>query len=137
MKFLYFGHSRLFYGTKEEEKAIEIIRKEYPDYRIINPNTKKHQEGCRKVMKDKPGTEMSYFLDLTKMCEIGIFLPKSRRMWTPGSATEARRMMKDGKPVFLVNLKKGIIEPIKRKNFKNYSFEEHAEHLREVGNEDV
>jgi len=136
MKFLYFGHSRLFYDTDEEKKALVIIRENFPNHRILNPNTQKHQDGCRKIMKEQPGTEMEYFINLTKMCEIGIFLPKSRRMWTPGSATEAKRMMKDGKPVFVINLKKGIVEPIKRK-IKNYTFEEHAEYLKEVGNKYV
>ena len=133
MKFLYFGHSRLFYGSKEEEKAIEIIREAFPNHRVINPNTQKHQEGCRKIMRKEPGTEMIYFINLTKMCEVGVFLPKSRRKWTPGSATEAKRMIKDGKPVFFVNLKKGIVEPIKGK-IKNYTFAEHSKHLKEVGN---
>jgi len=137
MKFLYFGHSRLLYNTKEEEQALEIIRENFPDHKIINPNIQKHQDGCRKELEEgNPGSEMKYFIRLTKMCEVGVFLPKSRRMWTPGSATEARRMIKDGKPVFVVNLKNGTVEPIKRK-IKNYSFDEHLEYLKEVGNQYV
>ena len=131
MKFVYFGHSRFTYGTKEEKKAVEIIRKKFPDYRILNPNKKKHQDNCSNYYSGVAGTEMEYFLNLTKMCEFGIFMVYDENKWSPGSYTEATKMIMDGKKVYLLNPSNWEIKRITKIN-DHYSFNEENERLQDV-----
>jgi len=39
MKLLYYAHSKLSYGTRKEKRELRLIRKEFPEYKIINPGT--------------------------------------------------------------------------------------------------
>ena len=130
---IYFGHSRMTYNTKMEEKAIEIIKKHYPDCEIVNPNTSTHQEGCRELLKEdsKPGDEMEYFLRLTNKADIGCFLSYYKNKWTAGSATELRHMMKDGKPVFQVDIENERL--LKIEKVESFSFEETSRKLKKAG----
>lgn len=132
MRFLYFGHSRMLYNTEEEEIAIKKIREEYPDYRILNPNKNKHQTNCDDYYTGVPGTEMQYFLNLTKMCEFGIFLVYDEDKWSPGSYTEAKYMIDDGKKVFLLNIKNWKIKRVYEIE-NHYTFNEEKQKLIESG----
>ena len=38
MKLLYYAHSKRTYGTRKEKKELRLIRKQFPEYQIINPN---------------------------------------------------------------------------------------------------
>lgn len=132
MKFVYFGHSRMLYNTEEEKKSIEIIRNTFPNYSIVNPNTRKHQRNCNIVDDGIPGTEMPYFLNLTKMCEFGVFLVYDENKWSPGSYTEASYMINNCKPVFLINIKDWSIRKISK--IKNhYGFDEEKRKLLKEG----
>ena len=131
MKFVYFGHSRMLYNTEEEEKAIRIIRKKFPEYAILNPNTRKHQKNCNEE-KGSPGTEMEYFLNMTKMCELGIFLVYDESKWSPGSYTEADYMLSCNKKVYLLSINTWRMRKIKKLE-DHYSFEEEKEKLIEEG----
>jgi len=132
MKFIYFGHSRMLYNTEEEEKAIYIIKSTFPNYAILNPNTNKHQKNCIKNWSGVPGTEMNYFLNLTKMCELGVFLVYDENKWSPGSYTEASYMLKNDKPVFLISIKEWSIRKISKIE-NHYSFNEEKEKLLLIG----
>ena len=132
MKFIYFGHSRLSYGTEIEAKAIEKIRKRYPNYRLLNPNKEKHQINCHDFYNGVPGTEMEYFLNLTKMCEFGIFMVYDEDKWSPGSYTEATRMMQDGKRVYLLSPKDWRLRRLKKIN-DHYTFDEESQKLQKKG----
>jgi hypothetical protein len=132
MKFVYFGHSRMLYDTEEEDKAIEIIRKTFPKYRVLNPNKNKHQENCDNHYSGVPGTEMEYFLNLTKMCEFGVFLVYDKDKWSPGSYTEATYMIDNGKKVLLLNPITWKLKEIK--NIENhYTFDEEKIKLLKEG----
>jgi hypothetical protein len=37
MKTLYYAHSIRIYDTRKEKKELRLIKKEFPDYKIINP----------------------------------------------------------------------------------------------------
>lgn len=131
MKFVYFGHSRMLYNTEEEKKAIEIIRRKFSDYAVLNPNTKKHQINCNEE-QGAPGTEMEYFLNMTKMCEFGVFLVYDENKWSPGSYTEATYMLSCNKKVYLLNINNWRMKRIKE--IKNhYSFNEEKRKLLKEG----
>ncbi len=132
MKFIYFGHSRFTYGTEVEAKAIEVIRKKYPNYRLLNPNKDKHQINCNHFYDGVPGTEMEYFLNLAKMCEFGIFMVYDEDKWSPGSYTEATRMMEDCKKVYLLSPKDWKLRRITKID-KHYTFAEESKKLEKKG----
>jgi hypothetical protein len=132
MKFIYFGHSRFTYGTEMEEKAIRLIREKYPNYRLLNPNKEKHQINCNDFYTGVPGTEMEYFLNLTKMCEFGIFMVYDVDNWSPGSYTEATCMMKNGKEVYLLSPEDWQFRRIEKIG-SHYTFDEESRKLKERG----
>ena len=39
MKILYYAHSRKTYGTRKEKRELRLIKKQFPDYYIVNPAT--------------------------------------------------------------------------------------------------
>lgn len=136
MKFVYFGHSRMLYSTEEEKKALELIKNIFPNHKIINPNTEKHQKNCNEIYTGVPGTEMQYFLNLTKMCEFGIFLVYNKNKWSPGSYTEATFMIENGKTVFALNIDDWNIRQIKE--IKNhFSFREEKDKLNRLNKKDI
>ena len=131
---IYFGHSRMTYGTEMEKKAIEIIKKYYPGCEIVNPNIPEHQEGCLKYLGGDftPGEEMKYFLDLTEPCDVGCFLQYYRGRWSAGSAAECNHMGMGRKPVFEIDLSKESLIEIE-KVVHALSFEETREKLHDAG----
>ena len=133
MKYLYFGHSRMFYGTKEEKHAIEILKKHFPDYEIIDPSLEEHQINCKKLIGEdhKPGQEMSYFLELTDRAEFGCFLQYYSKTWSAGSATEVRYMLEAGKEILLMNLETEEFEPL-TENVESFTFSETFKKLEEA-----
>lgn len=134
MKLIYFGHSRMTYDTKMETQAINIIKKHFPDYEIINPKLEKYQNECRKIMGEihNPGEEIKYFLNLTKDSEIGCFLQYYEGDWSAGSATEVNYMIDLGKDVYLVDIENETIKQI-TKHVKSLSFNETFKRLKEAG----
>lgn len=132
MKFVYFGHSRMLYNTEEEKKAIGIIKNRFPDYAILNPNTRNHQINCNEEDKGVPGKEMPYFLNLTKMCEFGIFLVYNENKWSPGSYTEASYMLECNKKVYLLSINNWRMKRIKKIE-NHYSFNEEKKKLIREG----
>lgn len=131
MKFLYFGHSRMLYNTEEEKKAIEIIRKKFSNHAVLNPNTKKHQRNCKEE-EGVPGTEMDYFLNLTKICEFGVFLVYDKNKWSPGSCMEANYMLSCGKNVYFLDVNTWRMKQIKKIE-NSFSFKEEKEKLLREG----
>ena len=131
---IYFGHSRMLYGTEAEKDAIWLIVKAYPTAMIINPNIPEHQENCRNFTGGDytPGKEIGYFLKLTDQTDVGCFLTYDSRMWSAGSAAEAAYMKNAGKPVFYINLEEGIILPVTKK-IVSYTFEETSKNLEAAG----
>jgi hypothetical protein len=122
------------YDTEMEMQAINIIKKHFPDYKIINPKLQKYQEECRQLMGDKhdPGEEIGYFLDLTEPCEIGCFLQYYSGDWSAGSATEVNHMYGGGKKVFLIDLESESLKPV-TKTVKSLSFDETYKRLAKAG----
>lgn len=111
---IYFGHSRMTYGTELEKQAINIIKACFPEAEIVNPNVPEHQEGCAEFLAGdfNPGDEMGYFHDLTHDCEIGCFLQYYQGKWSAGSASEANYMRKDGKRIFEIIVDEGMLSQI-------------------------
>ncbi len=131
---IYFGHSRMTYGTDMEMQAINVIEAHYPNCIIVNPNIPKHQEGCAKYLAGDfvPGDEMGYFHDLTHGCEIGCFLQYYQGKWSAGSASEANYMRKHGKKIFEVILNEERLEEI-FDEVVSLSFRETRDRLHEAG----
>ena len=132
---IYFGHSRMTYGTELEEQAIKIIKAHYPDCEIVNPNIPKHQDGCAEYLAVgdfAPGDEMGYFHDLTEDCEMGCFLQYYQGKWSAGSASEANYMRKDGKRIFEIIVDEGRLEEI-HDEVVSLSFKETRDRLHDAG----
>jgi hypothetical protein len=131
---IYFGHSRMLYGTELEKDAIRLMTNAYPKATIINPNIPEHQENCRSLIEGDytPGKEIGYFLKLTDQTDIGCFLTHDYHKWSAGSAAEANYMKTAGKPVFYINLAEGIILPIMG-DIVSYTFEETSKNLEAAG----
>ena len=130
---IYFGHSRLFYDTKDEIKAMQIIRKFFPDSNIENPNSPAHTKALVNYPK-KSGAEMKYFVQLVDKADAGCFLVKNIKKWTMGSAIEAFRFLWAKKPVFIINLAKKTLTHIKnRKDIKKMSIKDTDRQLKKQG----
>ena len=99
---LYFGHPVSVYNTAEENELLKIIKREFPDHDILNPNQKCHQEGYKKYrdislpknllensnLRDKRGMNY-YFLEVLPRVQDGIFLPFEDGMFGAGVYGEA------------------------------------------------
>jgi len=130
---IYFGHSRLFYGTKEEIKAIQIIRKFFPNSNIENPNSPTHTKALVNYPK-KSGAEMKYFVGLVDKADAGCFLVKDVKKWTMGAAIEAFRFLWAKKPVYIINLVKKTLTQIKnRKDIHKMSIKDTDKQLKKQG----
>jgi len=114
-KSLYFGHSIIFYNKPEEDKALKLIKKKFPEHDIINPNNPLHQKEADKFLGKKTGSEMRYFIKVVDNADVGIFLvPKKGFTW--GAGIEALRMLQKGKDVYKVDLKGNKLIKISRKD---------------------
>lgn len=134
MKSLYFGHSRMYYGTEEEKRAIEILKEHFPKYKIVNPNIPEHQKRCRYSIDGKylPGKEIGYFLDLTGPTEFGCFLQYYSEKWSAGSSVEMIYMRDAGKKLFLIDLETESIK-LFTGEIKSQSFKETSNRLGKAG----
>jgi hypothetical protein len=131
---IYFGHSRMLYGTEAEKDAIWLIIKAYPTAMIINPNMPEHQENCRNFTGGDytPGKEIGYFLKLTDPADVGFFLTYDYHKWSAGSTAEANYMRNAGKSIFYINLEEGVILPFAG-DIVSYTFEETSKNLEAAG----
>jgi len=127
-KKLYFGHPRLYYNTKWETKAIQMIMKKFPDYIILNPNQRNRFEKSVK----KGGFKIFY--TLTERSNIGVFMLLEDGRWGGGIYKEAEYMEKQNKKIFEVNPWKKYIRPTTTKGvtpinkddpyYKQFTYEE-------------
>lgn len=121
---IYFGHPVNFYNTDKERELAGIIKKEFPEYNLENPNQFHHQENY-KIWKDELGSGMKYYFDiiLPKM-EAGIFLPFEDGMWGLGVFGEAEAIFSKGYPIWKIDLN-GNVDRVKSLDYsKKLSIEE-------------
>jgi hypothetical protein len=108
-KYLYFGHPRLYYNTKEENKAIQMISNKFRNHLIVNPNQKRYQKNSNKM-------GFKIFNILVDRCDIGVFMLMKDGTWGAGIYKEAQRMESQGKKIFEVNPRKNFIKLTTTKN---------------------
>jgi len=101
---IYFGHPRLYYNTKWETKAIQMIQKKWPNHIVLNPNQRNRFEKSVK----KSGFKIFY--TLVDRCEFGAFMLMEDGRWGGGIYKEAEYMEKQGKKIWEVNPWKGYIK---------------------------
>lgn len=65
MKNIYYAHSIAIYGTKQEARDVEIIKRVFPDDSIINPNTPDVQSQYH--------GDMDIFKSIVQKCGIFVF----------------------------------------------------------------
>jgi len=102
---IYFGHPRLYYNTKWETKAIQMIQKKWPNLIVLNPNQRNRFE------KNVKKSGFKIFYTLVDRCEIGAFMLMENGKWGAGIFREAQQMEKSGKKIFEVNPWKNKIKP--------------------------
>lgn len=123
------------YGTDNEKKAIEIIKKHHPNCEIINPNTPEYQNECaRRISTNKnfkPGDEIGYFHKLADDADIGCFLQYYDGKWSAGSASELNYLKGKGKQTYKINLEEESLEEIDK--IEAMSFQETLDKLYEAG----
>lgn len=112
MKKLYFAHPMNTYNSTVEKKALKIISSRFPDYEVVNPNGKTHQEACRL-------TSMEYFKLLVDYSDIVVALPLMDGSWGAGVFYELQIASQRKKKVYEICgvYEKGLIPNIKDLNF--------------------
>lgn len=108
---IYFAHPINVYNTDLEKTLEEIIRINFPQYNLENPNQKYHQENY-KFWKENFGNGMKYYFEeiLPKM-EAGIGLPFDDGMYGAGIVGELEILLEKRKPIWEIN-SSGIIKKI-------------------------
>ena len=74
---VYLAHPITSYGTEEETRAIDHVRRYVGEVELVNPNSPEHQAAYL-AMKDAPETSedaMRYWLDLAETCTFCVFFP--------------------------------------------------------------
>ncbi len=121
---IYFGHPVNFYNTDKERELAEIIKKEFPEYYLENPNQLHHQENY-KIWKEELGNGMKYYFDivLPKM-NAGIFLPFEDGMWGLGVFGEAEAIFSKGYPIWEIDVEGNVKNVMKLDYPKKLSLDE-------------
>lgn len=102
-KRVYFAHPMSTYNTDLEQKCLERIHKKFPDYEIVNPNGRVHQEACRL-------TSMEYFKLLVDYCDVVVALPYADGKYGAGVAYEMQMAFQRRKPVYRTDGKSIALE---------------------------
>ena len=109
---IYFAHGQMYYNTKWETKAVQMIMKKWPDHQIVNPN--QHDRHNRVIGK----TGFQIFYQMVKFSEFVVCMPLQDGRWGGGTFKEALHAKKEGKKVYEVNPWKGYIKPMKTAGVK-------------------
>jgi uncharacterized protein YqgQ len=101
---MYFGHPVNFYNVPKEIELIKIIEKEFPSFRIENPNQLHHQEGYQKYKRETGRGMDYYFKEVLPKMKSGIFLSFEDRKFGAGVFGEAEFLKKRGKLIYELTL---------------------------------
>lgn len=99
---IYFAHPRATYGKPEENKAMTMITKEWPNYIIVNPNVDWIQGRV-----DAMGFDI--FFKVIDTVQILCVMPFKDGKIGGGSYRECEHAKKKGIPIFVVNPWKNTI----------------------------
>lgn len=113
-KRLYFGHPINLYDTPLEAELVAEIRRLFPDWEIVNPNSPEHQAGyaayeqTRKDADGKP-TGMGYFFEeVLPTCDGGVHTPFRDGMFGKGVFGEAEWQQQRGLPTWELTHRKAL-----------------------------
>jgi hypothetical protein len=133
---IYFGHPINAYGTELEKRILEKIAAAFPDWEIINPGEKHHQEEYRR-WKEKTGKGMDYyFQEVLPGCSAGIFLPFRNGAWGAGIFGEAEILANRGCPIYQIT-SDGIITRANLDEIRVLTIEETISRIRAKTGETV
>lgn len=96
MKKLYFAHPVNTYNKPIEQKALELLAREFPDYAVLNPNAPEHEKAYRKE-------GMEYFARMVRSTQAMAVLPFDDGSIGAGIAKEALESLVQGSPVFYLS----------------------------------
>ena len=105
-KRLYFGHPISLYDDPLEVELVAEIKRRFPDWEIVNPNSPEHQAGYvayEKTRKDEDGkpTGMGYFFEcVLPTCDGGVHLAFRDGMFGKGVFGEAEWQQLHGFPTW-------------------------------------
>lgn len=104
MKKIYFGHPINFYNTPKESQLIQIIRMQFPNSLIENPNQPHHSENYQKWKKERGNGMLYYYEKVLPFCDKGVFLSFEDGMFGYGVFGEAEFMNNAGKTIYEISL---------------------------------
>ena len=74
---IYFAHPVSDYNTSKETNDIEIIKSNFPNFEILNPNSSENEVAYKQL-------GMSHFESLVKTCDAIVCVPFSDGEWVFG-----------------------------------------------------
>jgi hypothetical protein len=101
---IYYAHAMCIYGTDDEQEEIDHIRKNFPDYAIVDP-------GSYSNNPEKRRDSMNYCKKLVSQCDALVFTRLLGKI-TAGVGIEINHALTENKMVF--ELKKGKIKTVKK-----------------------
>ncbi len=90
---IYYAHPICFYGTEQEIKELELIKKNIKESKIVNPADYDEYKDYEDIME--------YYLDLVRSCDIIVFSNLLGKV-TAGVGKEVNYALSIGKKVFKI-----------------------------------
>ena len=90
---IYFAHPVSDYNTSKEENDIEIIKSNFTNFEVLNPNSPENELAYKQL-------GMSHFESLVKTCAAIVCVPFSDGEWGMGVWKEADAMAKKGGKIY-------------------------------------
>jgi hypothetical protein len=107
---IYFAHPINTYNTSIENRVISLIKKQFPNQQILNPN----HPSIEKAYKQ---TGMNVFKNLVNRCDMLICLPFDDGSIGAGKAKEIMWALADKKPCYYIK----SVSPFRYETIKNLS----------------
>lgn len=126
---VYFGHPVNVYNTELERSLLWVIRDNFPDWEIENPNQKKHDEGYARYKKETGNGMEYYFQEVLPHCQVGVFLPFRDFKYGAGVFKEAEFLAKRNYPIWEIT-EDFLLVRVPLKNMSVLSIEETRARVR-------
>lgn len=100
---LYFGHPVSTYNTSKESELLDIIRGEFSEHTIVNPNSGTHSLKYSEYKQKFGNGMLYYFNEVLPQIDTGVFLPFNDGMFGAGVYKEAEFLYHMQREVFEID----------------------------------
>lgn len=101
---IYYAHAMCIYGTEDEQREIDHIKKNFPEHSIVDPGTYASNP-------EKRRDQMEYYKRLVSSCDKLVFTRLLGKI-TAGVGIEINHALESGKAVY--ELKKDKVKQVKK-----------------------